>query len=191
MDSCFDYLNLGSLLTHEENEARLRIRQFVQSEVIPTIDPYVEEAKFPEYLIPKLRATNILSYFLKPPYGKPLSTFAQGAIIAELARGDAGVCTMVLVQYALVIYTIEALGSEEQKATYLPKLKNFELIGGWGLTEDKIGSDASNLKTRADKINATQYKLNGTKRWIGNGNRDILIIWARNSQNNNVEAFIL
>lgn len=88
---------------------------------------------------------------------------------------------MVLVQYALVIYTIEALGSEEQKATYLPKLKNFEFIGGWGLTEDKIGSDASNLRTRADKINATQYKLNGTKRWIGNGNRDILIVWARNS----------
>jgi acyl-CoA oxidase len=70
-------------------------------------------------------------------------------------------------------------------------LRNFELIGGWGLTEDKIGSDASNLKTRADKINTTQYKLNGTKRWIGNGNRDILIIWARNSENNNVEAFIV
>jgi len=73
----------------------------------------------------------------------------------------------------------------------LPQLRNFELIGGWGLTEDKIGSDASNLKTRADKINTTQYKLNGTKRWIGNGNRDILIIWARNSENNNVEAFIV
>lgn len=76
VDSCFDYLNLGSLLTHEENvylliyseEARLRIRQFVQLEVIPTIDPYVEEAKFPEYLVPKLRATNILNDFLKPPY---------------------------------------------------------------------------------------------------------------------------
>lgn len=132
-----------------------------------------------------------MNYFLKPPYGKPLSTFGQGAIIAELARGDAGVCTMLIVQYGLVIYTIEALGSEEQKAAYLPKLKNFEFIGGWGLTEDKIGSDASNLKTRADKINATQYKLNGTKRWIGNGNRDILIVWARNSQNNNVEAFIV
>ena len=65
------------------------------------------------------------------------------------------------------------------------------MIGGWGLTEDKIGSDASNLRTRADKINTTQYKLNGTKRWIGNGNRDILIVWARNSENNNVEAFIV
>lgn len=68
----------------------------------------------------------------------------------------------------------------------MPKLKAFEFIGGWGLTEDKIGSDASNLKTRADKINTNQYKLNGTKRWIGNGNRDILIVWARNSENNNV-----
>lgn len=55
------------------------------------------------------------------------------------------------------------------------------MVGGWGLTEDKIGSDASSLRTRADKINATQYKLNGTKRWIGNGNRDLLIVWARNS----------
>lgn len=88
---------------------------------------------------------------------------------------------MVVVQYGLVIYTIEKLGSEEQKARYLPKLKNFEFVGGWGLTQDKVGSDASNLKTRVDKINATQYKINGTKRWIGNGNRDILIVWARNS----------
>lgn len=93
---------------------------------------------------------------------------------------------MVIVQYGLVMYTIETLGSEEQKARYLPKLKNFELVGGWGLTEDKIGSDASNLKTRVDKINTTQYRINGTKRWIGNGNRDILIVWARNSENNNV-----
>jgi len=76
-------------------------------------------------------------------------------IIAELARGDAGVCTMVLVQYALAMYTIETLGSEEQKAYYLPKMKSLEMIGGWGLTEDKVGSDASNIRTRAEKISET------------------------------------
>lgn len=172
-------------------EVRLRVRQFVESEIVPTIDPYVEEAKFPEYLLPKLKSLNILEHFLKAPYGKPLSTFAQGMLVAELARGDAGACTMVLVQYALVMYTIETLGSEEQKAKYLPKLKNFQWIGGWGLTEDKIGSDASNLRTRVDKLPGNQYKINGTKRWIGNGNKDVLIVWARNSENNNVEAFIV
>jgi glutaryl-CoA dehydrogenase len=74
--------------------------------------------------VPKLRALNINEYFLKAPYGKPLSSFGQGMIIAELARGDAGVCTMVLVQYALAMYTIETLGSEEQKAYYIPKMKS-------------------------------------------------------------------
>jgi len=43
------------------------------------------------------------------------STSGLGALIAELARGDAGVCTMVLVQWALLGSTIEMLGSNEQK----------------------------------------------------------------------------
>lgn len=65
------------------------------------------------------------------------------------------------------------------------------MVGGWGLTEDKIGSDASNLTTNVKKINATQYKINGTKRWIGNGNNDLLIIWARNVDNKKVEGYII
>lgn len=128
-----------------------------------------------------MKAVNLNDYFLKPPYGKPLSIAGQGLLIAEIARGDAGACTMVVVQYGLVMYTIETLGSEEQKAYYLPKLKNYEMIGGWGLTEDVIGSDASSLKTTVDKISENEYKINGNKRWIGNGNRDLLIVWARNS----------
>ena len=51
-----------------------------------------------------------------------------------MARGDPGVATMVLVQYGLLGYTIETLGSEEQKEKYLPKIKSFDMIGGWGLT---------------------------------------------------------
>lgn len=59
---------------------------------------------------------------------------------------------MVLVQWALLGFTIEALGSQEQKEKYIPKIRSFQMIGGWGLTEDKIGSDASNLQTAATKI---------------------------------------
>jgi hypothetical protein len=51
-------------------------------------------------------ATNILHYFFKAPYGLGYSTSALGSIIAELARGDAGVCTMILVQWALLGSTI-------------------------------------------------------------------------------------
>lgn len=92
---------------------------------------------------------------------------------------------MCVVDLALLGYTIELLGSEEQKQKYLPKIINFEMIGGWGLTEDKIGSDAANINTTVTKT-AEGYKINGVKRWIGNGNKDLLIAWAKNTQNKNV-----
>lgn len=151
----------------------------------------MEKAEFPEFAVPKLREINIMEYFFDAPYGKPLSSAGKGCLAAELARGDAGLATMVMVDWALLGYTIESFGSEEQKSKYLPKIKNFEMIGGWALTEEKVGSDASNLTTRAEKINGNQYKINGTKRWIGNGNRDLLIVWARNAESKEVEAFIV
>ena len=61
----------------------------------------------------------------------------------------------------------------------MPKIINLQWIGGWGLTEDKIGSDASNLETTVTKT-SDGYKLNGIKRWMGNGNKDLLVVWARN-----------
>jgi acyl-CoA oxidase len=64
-------------------------------------------------------------------------------------------------------------------------MKSLEMIGGWGLTEDKVGSDASNVQTIVTKT-PQGYVLNGTKRWIGNGNKDVLIIWAKNTENNKV-----
>lgn len=64
------------------------------------------------------------------------------------------------------------------------------MIGGWGLTEKEFGSDASSIQTTAKKVNGG-YLINGNKRWIGNGNKDILIVWARNTETKQVEGFIL
>jgi len=59
------------------------------------------------------------------------------------------------------------------------------------LTEDKIGSDASNLQTAVTKISDDKYRINGTKRWIGNGNRDLLVVWAKNTETKKVEGYIV
>ena len=78
----------------------------------------------------------------------------------------------------------------EQKKNYLPKIIDLELLGGWGLTEDKIGSDASNMNTNVTKTQEG-YKINGVKRWIGSGNKDLLVTWAQNTETKNIEGFIL
>lgn len=58
------------------------MRAFVEKEVIPNISQCVEEAKFPEFLVPKAAEVGFLKYFFKPPYGQPLSTAALGFIVA-------------------------------------------------------------------------------------------------------------
>ena len=54
-----------------------------------------------------------------------------------------------------------------------------------------MGSDASNLKTTAEKVTGG-YKLNGAKRWIGNATFADVVIWARNkSDGDRVQGFLV
>jgi acyl-CoA oxidase len=70
-------------------------------------------------------------------------------------------------------------------------MRSFDIIGGWGLTERDYGSDASSLKSNVKKVEGG-YVLNGNKRWIGNGNKDIMVVWAKDLDNHkNTEAFIV
>jgi acyl-CoA oxidase len=64
-------------------------------------------------------------------------------------------------------------------------------VGCWALTEPSNGSDASALQTTARRVEGG-WVLNGRKRWIGNATwADVAIIWARNSESNQVNAFIV
>ena len=151
--------------------------------------PHVEKATFPYDVVEKLKPLVLLKHFFKKPYGVGTSCIKQGALVLELARVDASLATFFIVQAGLLGFTVETLGSEEQKKKYLPKIINLDLIGGWALTEEKVGSDASNVLATSTKTEKG-YKLNGIKRWMGNANRDLLVVFAKNEQKK-VEAYLL
>ena len=50
-------------------------------------------------------------------------------------------------------------------------------ICGWALTEREVGSNSTRLGTTF-KREGGELVLNGNKRWIGNGNRDLLIVYG-------------
>lgn len=152
VDSAFEYLRFPEFLTPEEEELRLGIRAFAEREIAPHINDHIERAAFPDFLLPKLKEAKFFENFLLKPYGQSRSVLIGCILAAEIARIDAGCATFCIVQYGLSMYTIEKLGSEEQKAKYLPGMKNCELISGWGLTEGKIGSDASSLETTVSQL---------------------------------------
>jgi alkylation response protein AidB-like acyl-CoA dehydrogenase len=77
--------------------------------------------------------------------------------------------TVVSVVTSLVCSSLVRWGTEEQKQRWLPDLCSGEGLGCFALTEPDTGSDAANLKTRAEKIDGG-WRINGGKMWISLGN---------------------
>jgi acyl-CoA oxidase len=186
-----DILGLDSLLSPEEHQLKLKVRQFAEQIIAPVVAPYWEKADFPHQLIPKIGALGIGGGHLKGYGCQGHSVMACAMAGIELARVDGSMSTFFLVHTFLATLTIGLLGSEQQKNELLPKMSKFTNVGCWALTESSNGSDASALTTVARKVSGG-WELSGTKRWIGNGTfADIAIIWARNDQTNQVNAFIV
>ena len=68
---------------------------------------------------------------------------------------------------------IEAHGSEELKALYLPKLVSGEWTGTMNLTEPQAGSDVGLLRTRAEPLGDGRYHITGSKIFITFGAHDL------------------
>ncbi len=64
-----------------------------------------------------------------------------------------------------LIEALEAHGSDELKATFLPKLVSGEWAGTMALTEPQCGTDLGLLTTKAEPF-GDHFKLTGTKTWI-------------------------
>lgn len=175
-----DFYDIDSLLTEEERLVRDSVRSFVDARVLPGISKHYEEGTFPTELIPEFGKLGVLGATLPEKYGcAGMGDVAYGLVMKELERADSGIRSFCSVQGALVMYPIYAFGSEEHRTTWLPKLASGEAVGCFGLTEPDFGSNPGGMITRAERT-ANGFKLNGTKRWITNGNlADVAIIWAK------------
>ena len=185
-----DYYRLDEQLTDDERAIRDRVRAFGADEVLPVINAYWERAEFPFELVPKLAALGVAGTTIDG-YGCPgMSRLAAGIVSRELARADGSLNTFFGVHSGLAMGSIALLGSEEQKARWLPPMARLELIGAFALTEPEHGSDSVSLETEAQR-DGDSYVLNGAKRWIGNASfADLVIVWARDDEGD-VGAFVV
>ncbi|MET0886304.1 MAG: acyl-CoA dehydrogenase family protein, partial [Mycetocola sp.] len=186
-----DYYLLSEQLDDSERDIALRVRGFVDTEVLPIINKYWERAEFPMELLPKLAKLGIVGTTIDG-YGCPgMSRLAAGMVAMEMSRGDGSVNTFLAVQSGLTMGSINLLGNEEQKQRWLPGLASLDKIGAFALTEPDHGSDSVALETSAHR-DGDHYVLNGAKRWIGNGHlADVVVLWARDDSDGKVKAFII
>ena len=174
-----DFFDLARHFTPEERAIQQSVRAFVDARVLPGIADHWEKGTFPVELIPEMAAMGLLGCNLHGYGCAGLSEIGYGLAMQELERGDSGVRSFASVQGSLVMYPIHAFGSEEQKQRYLPEMAKGKIIGCFGLTEPDFGSNPSGMRATA-RDDGDAYVLNGTKRWITNGNlAHVALVWAK------------
>jgi acyl-CoA dehydrogenase family member 9 len=108
--------------------------------------------------------------------GQGLSQTGYCRVFEQFAQMDATLSVVMGVHQSIGMKGIVLFGSDEQKERFLPDLATGRKLAGFALTEPNAGSDAYNLETRAVKQPDGSWKLNGEKRYIGNGSRGSVFV---------------
>jgi acyl-CoA dehydrogenase family protein 9 len=163
-----------------------RTRELVESvrELAATsIDPrrMEEERWVPDELIAELGERGLMGLYVPTEYGgQGLSQTGYCRVFEEFAQTDATLSVVLGVHQSIGMKGIVLFGSDEQKARFLPDLASGRKLAAFALTEPNAGSDAHNIESRAVREADGSWRLNGEKRYIGNGSRaGVLVTFAR------------
>src|SRR5436309_2739662 len=153
-------------LSDEQQQVKMSVREFAESEIAPHVMEWDEEQHFPIELKPKLAELGLMGVIFPEEYGGAGMGYIEYAtIIEELSRVDGSVGISVAAQNSLCSNHIYQYGSEEQKRKYLVPLARGEHLGAWGLTEPSAGSDASGTRSTAVRKDGG-WIVNGSKNFI-------------------------
>ncbi len=107
-----------------------------------------------------------------PEYGGQGLPALVGAMVKEMACSTNVSLAMLPGLTEGACHAFERWGTDEQKATYLPKM----LAGTWSgtmcLTEPQCGTDLGLIRTRAEPAGDGKYTVTGTKIFISHGEQD-------------------
>ena len=150
------------------------VRRFVQTEIAAHGEKWAKQQHVDREVWRKAGELGLLLADVPDDFGGSGGNYAHMAVLfEELAyAGDRAFGAHV---HAIAAHYILNLGTEEQKAKYLPKLASGELIGAIAMSEPNAGSDLQGTRTRAVR-DGDEYVINGSKIFISNGYLADLIV---------------
>jgi acyl-CoA dehydrogenase family protein 9 len=148
-----------------------------------SIDPrkIEEDGWVGDDLIRALGERGLCGLYVPEQYGgQGLSQTGYCRVFEALAQIDPTLSVVMGVHQSIGMKGIVLFGSDAQKERFLPDLAAGRNLAAFALTEPEAGSDAFNLQSRATLQPDGSWKLNGEKRFIGNGSKaSVLVTFAR------------
>ena len=168
-------------LTEEQKLIQDTARDFAKTELEPVAARLDQEKDRATLLanLKKLAELGFMGLNVREEYGgAEAGVVAFSLVMTEIARACASTAVTVSVNN-MVCEVIQAIGTEEQKKKYIPKICSGEYAAGsFGLTENSAGSDPSGMNTTAVK-DGDFYVLNGSKIFITSAPyAGVFVVWA-------------
>ena len=154
-------------------------RDFARRRLAPFSAEWERGSIFPREALKEMGALGFLGMTVPAEWGGANADYVAYALaIEEIAAGDGAVSTIMSGQNSVGCMPILEYGTTEQKEKYLRPMASGERLCAFCLTEPQAGSDASALRTTAER-RGNGYVLNGTKQFITSGkNADFALVFA-------------
>jgi citronellyl-CoA dehydrogenase len=169
------------LFDADHESFRDSVRSFLDREVRPNWDKYIEAKQFPREMWLAFGEAGLLGLEIPEQYGgSEAGDFRYNAVLCE----ELGKLSMALgschgIHADIVAPYLVELTTEEQRERWLPGFVSGEILTAIGMTEPSGGSDLAALKTTAVR-DGDDWVLNGSKTFITNGySADLVVVAAR------------
>ncbi|WP_174906504.1 acyl-CoA dehydrogenase family protein [Burkholderia diffusa] len=170
---------MDELYTEDQRMIRDAARAFATEVLAPNAAQWDHDAHLPDAVVAQLGELGLLGMIVPQELGGAYTDYVAYALaIEEIAAGDAACATLMSVHNSVGCGPILGFGTPAQKDRWLAEMAAGRIIGAFCLTEPQAGSEANNLRTRAE-LRDGKWVLNGAKQFVTNGQRaGVAIVFA-------------
>jgi alkylation response protein AidB-like acyl-CoA dehydrogenase len=155
-------------LTETQRQLRDTVRTFAAERVRPAAAETDRLERFPREIVAELGRLGIMGCFVPERWGGAGFDYVAYALaVEELSAACASTGVIFSAHASLATWPILGLGTDAQRARYLPRLARGEWLGCFALSEPSSGSDAGSIRTTA-RPEGDHWVLDGTKNFITN-----------------------
>ncbi|HKO09273.1 MAG TPA: acyl-CoA dehydrogenase family protein [Alphaproteobacteria bacterium] len=167
------------ILAEEHELIRDTAREFARRVLAPRSAEWEAAGRLPREVLSEMGALGLLGMTVPPEWdGAGADYIGYALALMEVAAGDGAVATIMSGHNSVGCMPILECGSDAQRERYLKPMARGELLSAFCLTEPQGGSEASNLRTRA-QARGNGWRLNGRKQFITSGSTaDLALVFA-------------
>ncbi len=163
-------------LSEDQRMIRDMARDFARREIAPQAQAWEKAGWIDDALVAQMGELGLLGMVVPEEWGGSYIDYVAYALaVEEISAGDGATGALMSIHNSVGCGPVLNYGSQAQKDEWLAELASGRAIGCFALTEPQAGSEAHNLRTRAELVDS-QWVLNGSKQFCSNAKRAKLAI---------------